>query len=193
MKQNDKKKYNLYSTFIAKENQRQATRSQTKLITGSQALADPFLDKYKWSSLTCGSEHRVIIVLNPLHAQTSMFLRCHNIVLWKSLLLCWSSSTCGKVPGMSFAFNVDFLTKSSWTSFSSYPYHLLRRILSSLRSSCKAILRRYSYTKITFTKIETPASLRNVLGEILCWKEWTPFLWMQVLTWPLSFHSVSLR
>ena len=26
---------------------RQATRSQTKLITGSQALADPFLDKYK--------------------------------------------------------------------------------------------------------------------------------------------------
>ena len=57
----------------------------------------------------------------------------------------------------------------------------------------QAILRRYSFSKLTFTKIETPTSLRNVLGEILCWKEWSPFLWMQVLTWPLSFHSVSLR
>ena len=174
--------------FIAKGKQCQATRSQTKLITGSQALADPFLDKYKWSSLTCSSEYRVFLVINPLQAQTSMVCsqrakvcvyltkdvllgqrliiwssspssckqhveQCQNIVLWrgynhrsmrrKSLLLWWSSITCGKLPGMSFTLNVRFLNKSSWTSLSSYPYHLLRCLLSSSRISCKEILRWY--------------------------------------------------
>ena len=80
-------------------------------------------------------------------------VRCQNIVLWrgynhrsmrrKSLLLWWSSITCGKLPGMSFTLNVRFLNKSSWTSLSSYPYHLLRCLLSSSRISCKEILRWY--------------------------------------------------
>ena len=191
--------------FIAKGKQRQATRSQTKLITGSQALADPFLDKYKWSSLTCSSEYRVFLVINPLHAQTSMVCSqrakvCVYLtkdVLLGQRLIIWSSSpsSCKQhVPQMSQYRSVKV------PAVAMEQHHMWQSTWNVIRFQCPLVEQKFmnkllvvSISPFATSSVELPHFLQRNSKMILIYLNVCETRWAKKLQWDEWFTPCLLN